>query len=115
MSIKYNNYLKSIKQKASDDDTAEDLMEIWVKENKMPVVTSETLNCFDTIVAKAMWALRNEYACYFFNDEELIVDLDSCRNTIEQAIFNRQPKESMLAAALEEVEGIVARSIIYKI
>lgn len=86
----------------SDLDTNE-LMSMWLKDNPIPEITD--LDSFEQAMSKAMWALRSDEAATVFSGEDYPINVESCRNSIEQAIINRVSSKTMLQAALDYVEN----------
>jgi len=66
---------------------------------------------FNEVISKAI-EMISTYKAEMTQDPEYIwsIDIDSCRWAVEQAIINRNPSKSMLAAAIEYVESVERRA-----
>lgn len=95
--------MKSLKEIKVSNDSTEDMMDLWLEINPMPEFTDH--DDFNHALSKAMWVLRKDEACTFFNNEEYPLDVDRYVWNIEQAINNRN-SGTMLAAAMQYVENL---------
>ena len=84
------------------------LMDLWLAENPQPtILVSESEYALQT----AIWILKKEQACCFFNKTSFDIDVASCKRRIEQEIANRDPSKTMLESAIAYVENVLNNPI----
>ena len=99
-------WLLDIEDLAGSLEHTGNLMDLWLEE--YPACNFDK-DSFASIVNEGMWRLRKNEACMFFNNEEIMLDVSSCRWALGEAIKNRESNQSMVDAMNEYVENAYFR------